>query len=142
KYFSDLIAKADQQAAEAKTSKDSKDKKKDDKNPAPPPIDKNSDAFKSLADNTEKAMMYYYQNLMSDYQALNDAQKTIEWGEKALGQQPDDLLTLLTLSSVMAARPPTDAKELDNQMKTANEHARRALGLVTTLMSSPMGAQM
>ena len=87
---------------------------------APPPIDKNSDAFKSLADNTEKAMMYYYQNLMSDYQALNDASKTIEWGEKALGQQPDDLLTLLTLSSVMAARPPADAKELDNQMKTAN----------------------
>jgi len=136
KYFEDLIAKADEQAAAAKNSK-----QKPDKN-APPPINKNSDAFKTLADATEKSMMYYYQNLMSDYQALNDAPKTIEWAEKALGEQPDDLLTLLTLSSVMAARPSSDPKELATQMKEAEEHAKRAISLVNNLVNGPAAAQM
>ncbi len=142
KYLENMIAKADAEAAAAKNApKD--DKKKQDKNapPPPPPIDKNSDAFKNLVDQTEKAMLYYYQNLMSNYQALNDAPKTIEWAQKALGQQPDDLLTLLTLSSVMAARPSQDPKELDKQMKEAEEHSRKALDMVTKLLAGPMGAQ-
>jgi tetratricopeptide (TPR) repeat protein len=86
--------------------------------------------------------MYYYQNLMSDYQALNDAPKTIEWAQKALGQQPDDLLTLLTLSSVMAARPSNDSKEMEKQMKEAEEHAKKALSQVNALVNNPAGAQM
>ncbi len=106
KYLENMLAKADAEAAAAKNApKD--DKKKADKNapPQPPPIDKNSPAFKKLIDDTEKAMMYYYQNLMSNYQQLNDAQKTIEWAQKALGQDPEDLLTLLTLSSVYGFSP-------------------------------------
>jgi tetratricopeptide (TPR) repeat protein len=142
KYLENMIAKADADAAAAKSAKD--DKKKQDKNAPPPapPVDKNSDAFKALVDDTEKAMMYYYQNIMTSYQSLNDAAKTVEWGQKALGQNPDDLLTLLTLSSVMAARPPSDEKEMQTQMKDAEGHARKALTQVNTLMSSPMAAQM
>src|SRR6185436_12188734 len=97
---------------------------------------------KQLVDETNKAMLYYYQNLMSNYQSLNDAQKTMEWAQKALNEQPDDLLTLLTLSSVMAARPSTDPKELEQQMKKAEEHGKKALTLVTSLVNGPMGAQM
>src|SRR5262249_34561256 len=85
KYLEGLLAKADEQA---KNAKDKKNKDKD-KNKDELIIDKNSDAFKAFVDSTEKAMMYYYQNLMNDYQALNDAPKTIEWAEKALGEQPD-----------------------------------------------------
>ena len=81
KYFEGLIAKADEQKNAPKDKKSKNDK---DKNEVI--IDKNSDGFKAFADNTEKAMMYYYQNLMSDYQALNDAPKTIEWAKKALGE--------------------------------------------------------
>jgi tetratricopeptide (TPR) repeat protein len=143
KYLENLIAKADAEAAAAKNApKD--DKKKDNKNapPAPPPIDKESPAFKQLTDNTEKAMMYYYQNLMSNYQQINDAAKTIEWAQKALGQDPEDLLTLLTLSSVMAARPSQDAKEMEKQMKEAEEHGKKALAKINALLASPMAAQM
>jgi tetratricopeptide (TPR) repeat protein len=139
KYFEGLNAKADEQKNAPKDKKSKNDK--NDKN-AEPVIDKNSDAFKAFADNTEKAMMYYYQNLMSDYQALNDAPKTIEWAKKALGEQPDDLLTLLTLSSVMAARPSTDPKELDSEMKEAEQHAKKALTMVNGLVNGPAGAQM
>src|SRR5215467_7971448 len=137
KYLEGLLAKADEQA---KAPKDKKSKDKNNKDELV--IDKNSDAFKGFVDNTEKAMMYYYQNLMSDYQALNDAPKTIEWAKKALGQQPDDLLTLLTLSSVMAARPASDPKELESQMKEAEQHAKKALTQVNSLVNSPAGAQM
>jgi tetratricopeptide (TPR) repeat protein len=142
KYLESLIAKADAEAAAAKNAP--KDNKKPDKNAPPPPapIDKNSDAFKQLVDETNKAMLYYYQNLMSNYQSLNDAQKTIEWAQKALNEQPEDLLTLLTLSSVMAARPSTDPKELDKQMKEAEEHGKKALTQVNALLASPMAAQM
>jgi tetratricopeptide (TPR) repeat protein len=143
KYLEMMLAKADADAAAAKNASNDKNKKQD-KNapPAPPPIDKNSPAFKALVEETERAMMYYYQNLMSSYQQLNDAPKTMEWAQKALGQDPEDLLTLLTLSSVMAARPSTDAKEMEKQMKEAEEHGKKALAKVNALMSSPMAAQM
>jgi len=142
KYLEDLIAKADAEALAAKNAP--KDNKKADKNAPPPPapIDKNSDAFKALVADTNKAMLYYYQNLMSNYQSLNDAVKTMEWAKKALNEQPDDLLTLITLSSVMAARPSTDAKELDSQTKEAEGYAKKALTQVNALMASPMAAQM
>ena len=143
KYLETMIAKADADAAAAKNI-NNKDNKKDNKNapPAPPPIDKNSEAFKTLVDNTEKAMMYYYQNIMSNYQQLNEAGKTLEWAQKALGQDPEDLLTLLTLSSVMAARPSADQKELEKQMKEAEEHGKKALSKVNALLASPVAAQM
>jgi len=142
KYLEDMMAKADAEAAAAKTAP--KDNKKADKNapPMPPPIDKNSDAFKALVADTNKAMLFYYQNLMSDYQSLNDAVKTMEWAKKALNEQPDDLLTLITLSSVMAARPSTDPKELDSEMKEAEGYSKKALTQVNALLNSPMAAQM
>jgi len=143
KYLEMMIAKADADAAAAKNS-NNKDNKKDNKNapPAPPPIDKNSEAFKQLVENTEKAMMFYYQNIMSNYQQINDAAKTLEWAQKALGQDPEDLLTLLTLSSVMAARPATDQKEMEKQMKEAEEHGKKALAKINALLASPVAAQM
>jgi len=87
-------------------------------------------------------MLYYYQSIMTSYQQLNDAAKTIEYGEKALGQDPDDLLTLLTLSSVLAERPPSDEKQKEEQMKRVLELAKKADAKVTQIVSSPAGAQM
>jgi len=143
KYLETMIAKADAEAAAAKNAPRDDKKKQDPKAPPmPPPINKDSAAFKKLIDDTERAMMYYYQNLMSNYQQLNDAGKTIEWAQKALGQDPEDLLTLLTLSSVMAARPPADPKDMEKQMKDAEEHGKKALSKVNALLSSPMAAQM
>ncbi len=131
KFMEGMIAKAD---ADAKV-----DPRKRDKN-APPLIDKNSDAFKKFAADTEKAMMYYYQNIMNNYQQLNDAPKLIEYGERALGQDPEDLFTLLTLSGVLSERPPTEAKALETQMKRAEELAKQALQKVTAIPESAQKA--
>src|SRR5262245_56031512 len=86
KYLETMIAKADEDAAAAKNNNNKDNKNNKNAPPAPPPIDKNSEAFKTLVENTEKAMMFYYQNIMSNYQQINDAAKTLEWAQKALGQ--------------------------------------------------------
>ena len=135
-YLQNLINKADAESG------GSKDKKNDKKDKNDQPIDKNSPEFKNFVDETQKAMMFYYQSIMSSYQQLNDAPKTIEWGEKALGQDPEDLLTLLTLSSVLAERPPSDEKQMQDQMRRAEEYGKKALEKVTALVSSPASASM
>ncbi len=56
-------------------------------------------------------------------------------------QKPDDLLTLVTLSSVMAARPPADPKALDEQMKQAEEYGKQALVQANAFLAGPMGSQ-
>src|SRR5438046_8797749 len=45
-------------------------------------IDKNSAEFKNFIAQTEGAKLQYYQTIMSCYQQLNNADKTIEYGEK------------------------------------------------------------
>jgi tetratricopeptide (TPR) repeat protein len=127
-FMETIIARADADANNRNRNRDRN---------APPPIDKNSDAFKKFAAETEKAMMYYYQNIMNNYQQLNDAPKIIEWGERALGQDPEDLFSLLTVSSVLAERPPTDEKALDTQMKRAEELAKKAVQKVNAMPAAP-----
>jgi tetratricopeptide (TPR) repeat protein len=136
KFTEELLAKADAEQAAAKDSKNKRDKN------APPPLDKNSPDFKTYLDETQKAMLYYYQNLMNSYQQLNDAPKTIEFAEKALDQDPENLLTLLTLSSVLAERPPAEEKAKEEAMKRAEETGKKALTKVVQLIQSPMAAQM
>jgi hypothetical protein len=69
-------------------------------------IDKNSAEFKNFIAQTEGAKLQYYQTIMSCYQQLNNADKTVEYGDKALKQKPDDLVSLLTVSSVLAEKAP------------------------------------
>lgn len=136
KFMEDLLKKADADAEAAKAAANSKDKdkdkdkkndKKNDKNaPPPPPLDKNSPEFKAFVDDTERRMLYYYQAIMNSYQQLNDAPHTIEYAEKALGQDPENLLALLTLSSVMAERPTGDEKQKEEQMKRVIDLAKKA----------------
>jgi tetratricopeptide (TPR) repeat protein len=109
---------------------------------APPPIDKNSAAFKAFADQTQKSKLYYYQNIMNSYQQLNDAPKTLEFGEKALGMDPENLLTLLTVSAVMAERPPASELDRAQHFKRAEELGKKAATKVNELVTSPAAAQM
>ena len=141
KFMEDLIKRADQEQAAAKAAAEAnRNTRNRDRNAPPPPapLDKNSPEFQQFAQETERALMYYYQNLMDSYQQLNDALKTMEYAEKALGQDPEDLLTLLTLSSVMAERPPATGAEQHN--KRAEELGKMALQKVNAFLSSPAAA--
>jgi len=105
-------------------------------------IDKNSAEFKNFVTQTDGAKLQYYQTIMSCYQQLNNADKTIEYGDKALKQKPDDLVSLLTVSSVLAEKAPEGDKEKEEQMKRALDLGKKASDMVTALVSGPAGAQM
>jgi tetratricopeptide (TPR) repeat protein len=105
-------------------------------------IDKNSAEFKNFVTQTEGARLQYYQTIMSCYQQLNNAEKTIEYGDKALKQKPDDLISLLTVSSVLAEKAPEGENEKEEQMKRALDLGKKASDMVTALVSGPGGAQM
>jgi len=105
-------------------------------------VDKNSQLYKAFVAQEISAKLNYYQVLMTSYQELNDAPKSIEYGEKALAQKPDDLVSLLTVSSVLANRPPGDDKQKEDQMKRALDLGKKAADQVTAIVSGPAGAQM
>jgi tetratricopeptide (TPR) repeat protein len=130
KYVDDMIARADADAAQRNRPRN-----------AAPPIDKNSAAFKTMIAEADKGKLYYYQTLMTSYQQLNDAPKSIEYGEKALAVDPQNLAALLTVSNVMAERPPADEKAKETQMKRAEELGKKAESGVTQLLIGA-GAQM
>ncbi len=133
KFLENLIKKADDQAEAAKDPKN-KNAKVDKNAPPQQIIDKNSEAFKKFGSDTENDLMVYYQALMAGYQQLNDAAKVIEWGEKAVMQKPDDLGTLLTLSTAMA-RPPADQAK-------AEEYGKQAVAQLDIFLATPMGSQL
>jgi tetratricopeptide (TPR) repeat protein len=138
KFGEKLIAKAD---ADAKLSdKDKENLKKKDKNAVF--IDKNSPQFQAFMNQSEQRILAYYQSIIQSYQALNDAAKMMEWGEKALGYKPDDLQTLAMLSNVMAERPPTNEDQKQKQMKRAEEIINQAMTLLPTYLASPDAASM
>ena len=106
-------------------------------------IDKNSAEFKNFVSQTDLAKLNYYQTIMSCYQQLNNAEKTIEWGEKALTQtDQQDLISLLTVSSVLAEKAPENEKQKEDQMKRALELGKKAADGVTAMINGPAGAQM
>ena len=105
-------------------------------------IDKNSGEFKNFVTQTDGARLQYYQTIMSCYQQLNNAEKTVEYGDRALKQKPDDLVSLLTVSSVLAEKAPEGDKEKEEQMKRALDLGKKASDMVTALVNGPAGAQM
>jgi tetratricopeptide (TPR) repeat protein len=131
KYVQDLVKQADADAAN----------KKRDRN-APPPIDKNSPAFKTFLADADKTQMYYYQNLMRSAKEANDPAKVIEYGDKALAKMPNDLYSLITVSDVLARRVPSDDKEAEQALKKAEDITKKALNSVTAAVNGPAGAQM
>jgi tetratricopeptide (TPR) repeat protein len=130
KYLADMTARADADAAQRNRPRD-----------AGPPIDKNSAAFKTLVTEFDKGKLYYYQNLMNSYQQLNDPAKTIEYGEKALAMDAQNLAALLTVSNTMAERPPADERAKEAHFKRAEDLGKKAESGVTNLINGA-GAQM
>ena len=82
------------------------------------------------------------QTMMTSRQSVDDAPGVIEYARRLLRFDPEDLLTLLTISRVMAERPPEDEQELEAHMDIAEEHAKHAIENVEALLRSPASDQM
>ena len=126
KYVEDLIKQADADAA---------NKNRRDRN-APPPIDKNSDAFKAFLAEFDKTQMYYYQNLMRSAQEANDLDKVLEYGDKALAKNANDPYSLITVSNILSRRVPPDEKQAEAALKRAEDVSKRAVNVMTQLVSA------
>lgn len=107
-----------------------------------PPIDKNSEAFQQIVQQTNQAKVFYYQQLMNAYQEMENLEKAIDWGRKAIADFPQDLLSLLTVSSMMSERPPDDEAAKETAMEEAYEYAQSARTMVDGILNGPMAAQM
>ncbi len=138
KYGEKLVAKAD---ADSKLSdKDKEAVKKKDKNATF--VDKNSPQYQAFMSQTDQRILALHQSIIQSYQALNDAPKMMEWGEKALAYKPDDINTMAMLSNVMAERPPVNEEQKQKQMKRAEEIVNQALTVLPTYLSSPEAAKL
>jgi tetratricopeptide (TPR) repeat protein len=138
KYGEKLVAKAD---ADSKLTDKEKDAiKKKDKNATF--VDKNSPQYQTFMSQTDQRILALHQSIIQSYQALNDAPKMMEWGEKALAYKPDDINTMAMLSNVMAERPPVNEDQKQKQMKRAEEIVNQALTVLPTYLSSPEGAKL
>ncbi len=86
-----------------------------------------------------QARNFFLQTVMSAYQNANDAEKTIEYAERSLRLDPQNLATLLTISSVMAERPPEDESEHEDHFDSAEEYAEEALEVLENFLDAAGG---
>jgi tetratricopeptide (TPR) repeat protein len=138
KYGEKIQARAD---SDSKLSdKDKEAARKKDKNAVF--VDKESAEYKTFMSQSEDQIFGLHQFVMNAYQQLNDAPKMVEWGEKALGFKPNDVMTLTMLSNVMAERPPASEAEKTVKMKRAEELANQALEALPAFLASPDGSKL
>jgi tetratricopeptide (TPR) repeat protein len=136
KFGEKLLARAD---ADAKlTDKDKENIRRKDKNAVF--LDKNSPQFQAFMNQSEQRILAFHQAIITSYQQLNDSAKMIEWGEKALGFNPDDLNTITMLSNVMAERPPANETQKAEHMKRAEQLANQAIETLPKFFASPEAA--
>ena len=78
---------------------------------------------------------FAYGNAMVAAQQTNNFEKIVEYGEKVLSIEPNDPNALLTLSSMIPERLPTDAAAKTAALDKAGTYANKALTVVQGLAS-------
>jgi hypothetical protein len=73
------------------------------------------------------------QRMMTSYQQKNDFAKTVEYGDKLLAIDPKDLPSLLTLSSILPERPPTEEDKKPAYFAKALDYSTRAKAEIEAL---------
>ena len=86
-----------------------------------------SPEYQELDQRRRQAQLFFLQTVMSAYQDANDAERTVEYAERALGIDPQSLPTLITISSVLSERPPEDESEHEAHFESAEDYAEQAL---------------
>jgi tetratricopeptide (TPR) repeat protein len=80
-------------------------------------------------------------NAMVAAQQANVFEKIVEYGDKLLAVDPNDLNAMITLSSMIPERLPMDAAAKKAALDKANGLATKAMAGVTQLFSQPKPAQ-
>jgi len=80
-------------------------------------------------------------NAMVAAQQVNVFEKIVEYGDKLLAVDPSDLNAMITLSSMIPERLPTDDAAKKASLEKASGLANKAMAGVTQLFSQPKPAQ-
>ena len=84
---------------------------------------------------------FAFGNAMVAAQQVNVFEKIVEYGDKLLSVDPNDLNAMITLSSMIPERLPTDEAAKKAALDKANGLANKAMTGVTQLFSQPKPAQ-
>src|SRR4051812_27841877 len=88
-----------------------------------------ANAFAQQYPNSElKGAMY--QNLMLQYQNANNGDKTIEVGRKTLSVDPDNVVALVTVASVLANRTRESDLDKEERINEAKKDANHAIEII------------
>ncbi len=102
--------------------------------PDPASMEQAADAFvKQFPDSELKGPIY--QNVMLQYQNANNTDKTIEIGRKVLQYDPENVIALVTVSSVLANRTRESDLDKEERLSEARKNANQAI----EIMNGPNG---
>ncbi len=107
-------------------------------------LEAGSPEYQEADQSRSQTQLFFLQSVMSAYQAANNAEKTIEYAERALRIDPQSLPTLITISSVLAERPPENEAEREAHFESAEEYADQALDALERFLDvagAQIGAQ-
>lgn len=106
--------------------------------PDPASMEQAANAFVQQFPNSElRGPMF--QNVMLQYQNANNGDKTIEMGRKTLQFDPDNVVALVTVASVLANRTRESDLDKEERLDEAKKHANRAIELINTPEGLPAG---
>ena len=103
-------------------------------------LERGSPEYQEADQRRNQTQLFFLQNVMAAYQSANDADKTIEYAERALRIDPQSLATLITISQVMSERPPASELQREAHFESAEEYAKQALDALENFLEAA-GAQ-
>jgi tetratricopeptide (TPR) repeat protein len=103
-------------------------------------LERGSPEYQEADQRRNQVQLFFLQNVMAAYQSANDADKTIEYAERALRIDPQSLATLITISQVMSERPPASELQREAHFESAAEYAEQALDVLANFLEAA-GAQ-
>ena len=103
-------------------------------------LERGSPEYQEADQRRNQVQLFFLQNVMAAYQSGNNADKTIEYAERALRIDPQSLATLITISQVMSERPPASELRREAHFESAAEYAEQALDVLENFLETA-GAQ-
>lgn len=94
-------------------------------------VELGNEFLKKFPDSALKAFVYAV--LSNAYSMQNDFEHTIEFGEKAIQENPNNLLALLVVSSALSTRTGDSDLDREPKLKRAEDYAKHAIQMINAL---------
>lgn len=101
-------------------------------------VQETADKFGAEFPNAEvNKKVFVFENAMAAGQQANSFDKALEYGDKVLAAQPDNVSALITVSGILVEKIPTDEAAKNAALARAYDLASKAIEGVTKIFSAP-----